>query len=453
MKKAPCVYVVEDDSLLSLLVSQNLTKESYDVVTDSGIGDVLTRIREKGPDLLLLDVGLPNNSGLQVLEELSPDSNPMPVVMITADDSAQTAVRAMKLGAYDYMTKPFTIEKLLIVVRNALESSKLKKTLRYYQSDSLNSTIIGKSAAMVRIVEEIKKIAEHRQQKKIPNLLVLGESGTGKELVARAVHNASYVAMDPFVAINCAALPQGLLESELFGFEKGAFTDAKGQKKGLFEEADGGTLVLDEIGDMDISLQAKLLRVLENRCFRRIGGSKEIYFDVMIVATTNRDLNRLQKEGKFRADLFYRLSIFSLRIPPLRERRDDIPPLIDHFFAVYKKEFDRPSMKISPEALEVLKAYDWPGNVRELKSLFAKVCLFEDTDLILPSHVTDRLEIPVPHEGVSTLMESGLSLDEIEKKLLQEALNKTAGNMKKASQYLSISYETLRYRMRKYGIK
>jgi transcriptional regulator with PAS, ATPase and Fis domain len=304
---------------------------------------------------------------------------------------------------------------------------------------------------MVRLVEEIKKIARQR----VLTLLVLGESGTGKELVAKAIHNASPACLNPFIAINCAALPQGLLESELFGYEKGAFTDAKGQKKGLFEEADGGTLVLDEIGDMDISLQAKLLRVLENRTIRRIGGFKEIPFDVMVVATTNRDLATLQKEGRFRQDLYFRLNMFTLRIPPLRERREDIPLLAEHFFAQYRNEFGKTSMQLSKEALQVLMNYDWPGNVRELKSLFAKVCLLEESDVISAEHILQRLEIsaPPPQEAAPSYLASGLSLEEIEKNFIRETLKKTGGNMTQAAKLLDITYDTLRYRMKKFDIK
>lgn len=444
------IYIVEDDELLSLVLSQGFRKEGYEVTADMGQKGVPGRIEETKPDLILLDVSLPHTSGLEILGEIRTRDINCPVIMLTADDTAETAVNALKHGAYDYITKPFEMEKLKIIVRNALETSELKKTVEHYRDDTLNLTIIGKSAEMVRLVEEIRKIAKQR----VLNLLVLGESGTGKELVAKAIHNASPACLNPFIAINCAALPQGLLESELFGYEKGAFTDAKGQKKGLFEEASGGTLVLDEIGDMDTSLQAKLLRVLESRTIRRIGGYKEIPFDVMVVATTNRDLGKLQKEGKFRQDLYFRLNMFSLRVPPLRERRDDIPLLAEYFFAQYKNEFGKPSMQLSEEALQVLINYDWPGNVRELKSLFAKVCLLEESDIIRAGHFLQRLEISHPPQGnASSFVDSGLSLEEIEKNFIRETLKKTGGNMTQAAKLLSISYDTLRYRMKKFDIR
>ncbi len=449
-QKANKLYIVEDDELLTLVLSQGFSKEGYDVVTDAGMKGVVERLEEKTPDLLLLDVSLPHNSGLQILQELKRKEASYPIIMLTGDDTAETAVTALKLGAYDYITKPFEMDKLKIIVRNALESVELRRTVEHYRDDTLTASILGQSASIQRLVEEIKKIAKQR----VLNLLVLGESGTGKDLISRAIHNASPAAMHPFIAINCAALPHGLLESELFGYEKGSFTDAKGQKKGLFEEADGGTLVLDEIGDMDISLQAKLLRVLENRTIRRIGGSREIPFDVMVIATTNRDLNALQAEGRFRQDLFFRLNMFSIKVPPLRERKEDIPLLAGHFFSSCKKEFGRGNMQLSEEAMEVLKSYDWPGNVRELKSLFAKVCLLEESDIILPEHIYRRLEIsPEKLPQAVPLADSPMSLNDVEKRMIQDTLRKTNGNMTKAARLLNITYDTLRYRMKKFDIR
>jgi two-component system response regulator AtoC len=449
MKKAN-IYIVEDEDLLSLGLSRSFKKEGYDVVTDNGMRGVVERLEERKPDLLLLDVGLPHNSGLEILEELKRREAPYPVIMLTGDDTAETAVTALKLGAYDYITKPFEMDKLKIIVRNALEAVALKKTVEHYRDDTLTTAILGKSAVMMQLVDEIRKIARQR----VLNLLILGESGTGKDLIARAIHNASPAALNPFIAVNCAALPHGLLESELFGYEKGSFTDAKGQKKGLFEEAEGGTLVLDEIGDMEITLQAKLLRVLENRTIRRIGGSKEIPFDVMVIATTNRDLDALQAEGRFRRDLFYRLSMFSVRVPALRERKDDIPLLAQHFFASCKKEFARGDMQLSKEAMEALTEYDWPGNVRELKSLFAKICLLEESDVILPKHISARLYILSKDlHPASTPSGAPMSLHDAEKRMIQDAINKSDGNMTKAAKLLNISYDALRYRMKKYDIK
>jgi two-component system response regulator AtoC len=444
------IYIVEDEDLLSLGLSRSFKKEGYDVATDSGLKGVVERLEEKKPDLLVLDIGLPHNNGLEILEELKRREAPYPVIMLTGDDTAETAVTALKLGAYDYITKPFEMDKLKIIVRNALEAVHLKRTVQRYKDDTLSTSIIGKSPLMVSLIDEIKKIARQR----VLNLLILGESGTGKELVSKAIHNASPAALNPFIAVNCAALPHGLLESELFGYEKGSFTDAKEQKKGLFEEANGGTLVLDEIGDMDISLQAKLLRVLENRTIRRIGGSKEIPFDVMVIATTNRDLGALQAAGRFRQDLFYRLSMFSVRVPALRERKEDIPILAEHFFASCKKEFARENMRLSEEAMEVLKQYDWPGNVRELKSLFSKVCLLEESDIILPEHIFKRLDIRLENlRRVPAPPEAQMSLYDVEKKMIQDAIDKSDGNMTKAAKLLNISYDTLRYRMKKYDIK
>ncbi len=450
-EKSNKIYIVEDDELLSLVLLEGFRKEGYEVTRDSGLRDVVKRLEESRPDLLLLDINLPYNSGLQILEELKQKNIVCPVIMITGDDTAETAVTALKLGAYDYITKPFEMEKLKIIARNALEAEQLKRTVEHFRDDALSNKIIGKSPVMMRLIEELKKIASQR----VLNVLIIGESGTGKELVSRAIHNASPACLNPFIAVNCAALPQGLLESELFGYEKGAFTDAKAQKKGLFEEADRGTLVLDEIGDMDISLQAKLLRVLESRTIRRIGGHKEIPFDVMVVATTNRDLNKLQKEGRFRQDLFYRLNMFSLRVPPLRERKEDIPVIAEFLLSQCRNEFGRDGMMLSPDAMEVLKNYDWPGNVRELKSLFAKVCLLEETDVIGPEHIYRRLELSPEKQSAmpSALPDAGVSLNEMEKRLIQEILVKAKGNMTKAAKLLNITYDTLRYRMKKFDIR
>ncbi len=449
MQKAN-IYIVEDDELLSLVLYQGFSNEGYVVVTDNGMKGVIDRLAEKSPDLLLLDVSLPHYSGLEILQELKQKEVPYPVIMLTGDDTAETAVTALKLGAYDYITKPFEMDKLKIIVRNALEAVALRRTVEHYRDDTLNTSILGKSPSMLRLVDEIKKIARQR----VLNLLILGESGTGKDLISKAIHNASPAALHPFIAVNCAALPHGLLESELFGHEKGSFTDAKGQKKGLFEEADGGTLVLDEIGDMDISLQAKLLRVLENRTIRRIGGSREIPFNVMVIATTNRDLGALQAEGRFRQDLFYRLNMFSVKVPSLRERKEDIPVLAEHFFSLCKKEFAREDMKLSEEAMEVLQQYDWPGNVRELKSLFAKVCLLEESDVILPEHIFKRLDIRSEHlPPGAPPSDSLMSLNDVEKRMIQDAIKKSNGNMTKAAKLLNITYDTLRYRMKKYDIK
>ncbi len=449
MQKAN-IYIVEDDELLSLVLSQGFGKEGYSVVTDSGLRGVVDRLEEKRPDLLILDVSLPHNSGLEILQQLKRKEAPYPVIMLTGDDSAETAVTALKLGAYDYVTKPFEMDKLKIIARNALEAADLKRTVEHYRDDTLNTSILGKSAVMLCLVDEIKKIARQR----VLNLLILGESGTGKDLISRAIHNSGPAAPNPFIAVNCAALPHGLLESELFGYEKGSFTDAKGQKKGLFEEADGGTLVLDEIGDMDISLQAKLLRVLENRTIRRIGGSREIPFDLMVIATTNRDLGALQAEGKFRQDLYYRLNMFSVRVPALRERKEDIPILSEHFFSSCRKEFARQNMRLSEEAMEVLRQYDWPGNVRELKSLFAKVCLLEESEVILPEHILMRLDIRRENlAAVPALPDGPMSLNDVEKRMIQDAIIKSNGNMTKAAKLLNITYDTLRYRMKKYDIR
>jgi two-component system response regulator AtoC len=444
------IFIAEDDKRMLLVLAKTFRKEGYKVTCDSGLKGVVKRLEESSPDLLLLDIKLPQERGLQIMEELKRKNIDCPVIIITGDDPAVMAETAMILGAYDYIIKPVDMEKLKIVVRNALEVVELRKTLEHFTNCAIKEVIIGKSPLMTQLIEKIKKMASQR----LPNILIEGESGTGKELVARALHKASAGCLNRFLAINCSTLPINLIESELFGHEKGAYTDAKEKKNGLFEEAHKGTLLLDEIGDMELSLQARLLRVLESRTIRRIGGSKEIPFDVMVIATTNRPLRKLQKEGKFRQDLFYRLSMFSLRTPALRERKDDIPLLTDFFLSQFRNEFGRSATNLSPLAMKVLMDYDWPGNVRELRNIIAQVCLlFNNINLIEPKHIYQVLEVSAAGQSAPVLLpESGSGLYELEKKLIQETLLKVKGNMMKAAKILDITYDTLRYRIKKFDI-
>jgi two-component system response regulator AtoC len=443
------IFIVEDDKLILRLLTETFLKEGYKVTCDSGSKGVVKRLEGSSPDLLLLDIKLPQERGLQIMEKLKQKNINYPVIIITGDEPASTAMTAIKLGAYDYIIRPVDMEKLKIVARNAIEVAELRKTVERFRMCTVNEVIIGNSALMTQLTEKIKKMASQR----LPNILIEGESGTGKELVAQALHKASSGCLNRFLAINCSALPINLIESELFGHEKGAFTDAKEKKKGLFEEAHKGTLLLDEIGDMELSLQAKLLRVLESRTIRRIGGFKEIPFDVMVIATTNRPLRKLQKEGKFRQDLFYRLNMFSLRVPALRERKDDIPLLTDFFLSQFRNESSRSATKLSPSAIKVLMDYDWPGNVRELKNIIAQVCLFNDINLIEPEHIYQVLEVSAAGQSASlSLPEYDIGLYELEKKLIQETLLKVKGNMTKAAKMLNITYDTLRYRIKKFNL-
>ncbi len=398
-------------------------------------------------DVVLTDLNMPNMDGLEVLKSVKSGSPGTDVIVMTAYANVDSAVEAMKQGAYDYIVKPFATDELSLQLRNLFEKRRLSEEnidlkkfidLRYRPDN-----IVGSSTAM----KEVHRFIERVSQTDV-TVLITGESGTGKELVARAIHHAGKRKDRRLISVHCGALPKQFLEEELFGRETFASAEASG-KKGSYEAP--GTIVLSEIGDMDISLQANLLGALENRDIRKAEGHPGAPHDVMIIATTNKDLAKLQHEGRFRQDLFHRLNMFSLRVPPLRERVEDIPLLADHFLSQYKNEFGRQAMRLSSQAMEVLLKYDWPGNVRELKNLLGKICLLEDADVIKPEHLLARL--PKPQEEAFSLPDLGRSLGDVEKNLIVETLKRASGNMTVASRLLNISYETLRYRMKKFGIK
>jgi DNA-binding NtrC family response regulator len=381
--------------------------------------------------------------------------------MLTADDTAETAVKAMKLGAADYITKPFSIDEVKIVLKNIVEKEKLKQEVNYLRkvhAEVFDREIIGSSAAVQELKSKIGKIADAS----VSTILITGESGTGKELFARyahrMLHDSSKNGYAPFIKVNCAALPETLLESELFGYEKGSFTDAKADKKGLFEMAQGGTILLDEIGDMKQSLQAKLLRVLEERTVRPVGGSEEIPIDVTVIATTNRNLAETVEQGLFRMDLFFRLSTFYLHVPPLRERRDDIPVITRHFLSHFSTHYKRMAMtSISPEAEKILLSYNWPGNIRELRNLLERLVVLEGAEEILPEHLPNWLTgksgvAARPSNGGIVLPAQGISLDDLEKDLILQALERTNYNKTQAAKLLNVTYDAFRYQVKKLGL-
>jgi DNA-binding NtrC family response regulator len=456
------IFLLDDDELILSMLSRVLKKEGYEVQAESSPRDVINKIRACSPDVILLDIMLPEKNGIDILKEIKIKGIKTQVVMLTSDDTAETAVKAMKLGAEDYLTKPFNTDEIKIVIKNIIEKESLKQEVTYLRkaySELFERDIIGNSRQVRDLVERIEKIA----QAGVSNVLITGESGTGKELIARHVHllmhhmpgSTRYV---PFVSLNCAAMPETLLESELFGYDKGAFTDAKSDKKGLFEVARGGSILLDEIGDMKTNLQSKFLRVLEERTIRRIGGKEEVPIDVTVIATTNRDLNEAVKVGEFRKDLFYRLSAFHLHIVPLRERPEDIPLFAEYFFSYFKKRYKNQRIKgFSPEAEKLITDYSWPGNVRELKNLIERFVVLESIEFIQPEHLSQWLVDPaLPHQEQKNdgfiLPDSGISLEEVEKDLIQQALDKAKHNKTLAAKLLSISYDTLRYQMKKFGL-
>jgi len=457
------IFLIDDDEFIVTVLSKALNNEGYEVMAETNtFNNITDRIGAYFPDAVLLDNKLAGMSGLEILKEIKQNGIDAPVIMLTADDTAETAVKAMKLGAADYLTKPFNIEEMKIVISNIIEKKTLKQEvdfLRRISSEYLDENIIGESSIVTELKTKIKKIADAH----VSSILITGESGTGKELFSRYIHRLMYgdgkSGSKPFVAINCAALPEQLMESELFGHEKGSFTDAKTDKKGVFELANGGSILLDEIGEMKPSLQSKLLRVLEERTVRRIGGKWDMQVDVTVLATTNRNLSEAVKNGIFRSDLFFRLSNFYLHIPPLRERNEDIPLLTRHFLSYYSTQYNKKTIKgFSPEAEKLMTSYIWPGNVRELKNLIERLVVLENDEEILPRHLPNWLttvSIPEVHppDKRFILPDEGVSLDDLEKDLFVQALKKAGYNKVVAAKLLDISYDSFRYGIKKFGLK
>ncbi|MGE5299514.1 MAG: sigma-54-dependent transcriptional regulator, partial [Acidobacteriota bacterium] len=435
-KSSGKVFLVDDDDVIVSMLGRTLKKDGYDVDSESRkFSGIVDRIRSWGPDIVLLDIKLGETSGLDILREIKSRKVNTQVIMLTSDDNVETGVKCMKLGASDYLTKPFNIDEVKIVISNIIEKGKLKNEVDYLRgmySELFRTEIIGESDAIKELRQKAAKIASA----KVPTILITGESGTGKELVARYIHKGMHsdpeAACVPFIAVNCTALPESLLESELFGYEKGAFTDAKSEKKGIFELAHTGTILLDEIGDMKQSLQGKLLRVLEERSVRRIGGHEEIPIEVTVIATTNRNLAEAVEAGDFRTDLFYRLNVFSLQMPPLRERGDDSLLLTKYFLRHFADKYKNKKVKgFSADAEKVIREYDWQGNVRELRNVIERIVVLENAEIITAEYLPKEMsgtqspqKSPAEHRFL--LPDSGVSLDDIEKDLIIQALKKTS---------------------------
>ena len=448
------ILVVDDEHLIRWSLEQNLKKQGYEVSSAGNGEDALRMVREDQPELVLLDIQLPGINGLEVLERIKDIDEEIVVIMVTAHGGLETAVNAMRLGAYDYINKPFNLDEMAIVIKKALETSDLRREVARLRSENKKvgpPQIIGNSKHMKNVMEMMEKVAKSDAS----TVLIQGESGTGKELVAKWIHTESNRADKPFVAINCAAVPATLLESELFGHEKGAFTDAKATKKGLFELADGGTVFLDEIGDMEMGMQAKLLRFLEDRTFRRIGGSKVMTVDVRIVSATNKDLLKAIEEKSFRNDLYYRLQVIPIYLPPLRERKDDILLIARHFIEYYCREFNKHVRSISNMAEKLLVDYHWPGNIRELKNVIERALILgsEDTLLLehLPLEIVARASSLAAPVATFKLPPDGVDIEEVEKELIRQALEITEWNQSKAAKKLNLGIDAFRYRMKKFG--
>jgi len=432
----------------------------FEPIEAETVNAALAAFAAEPPAAVLLDINLPDGSGLDVLRKIRNRQPDAVVIMITANVLVDETIAALRGGAYDFIGKPINLEELQVAIRNGIEAGRLRKEVKLFRRERAQEfsfdQIIGESPAMREMLAIAKKVAESE----VSSVLLQGESGTGKDLVAKAIHYQSMRAEEPFVAINCAALPGTLIESELFGYEKGAFTDAKTRKEGLFEQAEGGTIFLDEIGELELSLQAKLLRVLEEGSFRRVGGLKDLPLDVRVIAASNRDLKTESEASRFRVDLFYRLSVIQIDIPPLRERGDDVRLLAEHYITSFRSRMRKSISDIAPEALAAFRRYEWPGNVRELRNVIERAMILEDGDMItanyLPRGLAGELDLGSDaHEDSAKsadefrLPADGVSLDEVEMSLVRQALKRSGGNQTKAAELLDISRDQLRYRMKK----
>ncbi len=453
----PSILIVDDDDTMRSTLSDVLGRKGYEVYAVGCGNETLPVIKKQVVDLILLDMRLPDWDGLELLNKIKELDTDILVIIMTAYSDIQTAVTAMKSGAYHYIHKPFDLEELLLLIEKGLETKKLineVRRLHRQQDQYLQKTqLYGNTSQMQYVRELIGMICMTNKT----SVLIQGESGTGKELAANAIHYNSKRAHKPLMKINCSAIPDTLLESELFGYEKGAFTDAKHTKKGLFELADGGTVFLDEIGDMKPFLQSKILRVLENQSFMRVGGEREIKVDVRIIAATNKNLELLVKEGQFRRDLYYRLKVMVVEMPPLRDRREDILLLTNLFIQEMNREYGKNIQGITEEAQKLLLRYSWPGNVRELKNVIERAMILSDQPMITPK----QLPLELRNQGAPSLsippinpfeISEVIPLEEMEKIYLMNVLKKLGGNKSKASKILGISRATLRAKIQKYQL-
>lgn len=460
------ILIIDDEKLICWSLQKDLGKEGYEVLAVQSAQEGLRVFDEEEVDVILLDIRLPDGDGKNLLSSMCKKDPLAAVIMITANEDVRTAVECMHAGAFTYLQKPFEFEELRLNVEKALERRGLRRKMAEWESLERRKydfkNIIAESPKMKAVLTLVIQVADSEAS----TVLLQGESGTGKDLIARTLHYASRRAPKPFVCINCAAIPGALLESELFGHEKGAFTDARQMKKGLVEEAAGGTLFFDEIGDMSKELQAKLLHLIDLKKFRKVGGLKELESDIRIIAATNKDLRREVKEAKFREDLYYRFNVVPIDIPPLRERKEDIPALVSFFIAHFNCEFRKSIASITPEALEILIDYDWPGNVRELRNIIERTMILSHENIIRPRHLPAEIgsrQIPSDIRGGSADDPSpaslnlpaglvGVPLEVIEKQVILLALQKTGGNQSQTARLLGIGRDALRYKMQKLGL-
>jgi len=448
---SPTILVVDDEALIRWSLVERLTAEHYHVLEASTGREALERLKEP-VDLVLLDFKLPDTDGLTLLKQIKQDDGDTLVILLTAYASVETAVEVMKQGAYHYANKPFNLDEISLLVQKALETTRLRREVRRLRSTQAQEwsidRIVGDSPTMEAMKSLLLKVAASPAS----TVLLTGESGTGKDLAAKVIHYTSERASRPFVNITCSALPETLLESELFGHERGAFTDARQQKRGLLESADGGTVFLDEIGEMVPALQAKLLRFLEEKAFKRVGGAQDIRVDVRVVAATNRNLEEAVRQARFREDLYYRLNVLPMALPPLRAHPSDIALLVRYYVDQFNREFRKTVTGVAPETLKALEAYPWPGNIRELRNAVERAMLLGEGDTLVSEH----FPVLVPRAAVSQGFELpavGVDLEQLERDLVVQALARTGGNQTRAATLLGLNRDQIRYRIEKFSLK
>ncbi len=447
------ILIADDEKNMRWILGKNLKEENFDIMEASDGEEAFHLFLDEEPDLVILDYRMPKIDGMEVLKRIKTINSKLPVIMITAHGSTDAAVEAMKLGAADYISKPFDINDLKLSIFKALNIDKLNKEIDYLKETAkqiFNGKIIGNSKKMQDVFELVNKVANTNA-----SVLIIGESGTGKEGIAASIHNKSSRSSKPFITVNCGAIPETLIESELFGYEKGAFTGANARKAGRFDRAQGGTLFLDEIGELSLPLQVKILRVLQEKEFERVGGSEVIKSDVRIIAATNRDLDKMVEKGDFREDLLYRLKVIPVYLPPLRERKEDIPQLVGYFLDKYSKEINRAKLTMEKETFDLLRNYDFPGNIRELENLVERLVILSPDPVIEPSLLPKEIlkEVFSGKKEDFILPEEGINLEKVEESFVRQALMIANGNQTNAAKLLGLSRHALIYRMEKFNLK